>query len=80
MAAAGELLTELRDNVVPVQPFQLGHLGPAAYDDTHYSRYPGFTRGTTSIPYVVECWATCARAEQRGAGSVVARLLLNRTH
>jgi hypothetical protein len=50
-------------------------------DDDHcYAYHAGFTpeRGA-EIPFVVECWAHCERAEGRNNGSAEIQLFLNRT-
>jgi hypothetical protein len=77
---AAAVLGRLRQSEEPVSAKQLGAIGPAAYGSYSYAHGEGFTRERGSqIPFVVEVWASCERAEKRGDGSVSLQLLLNRT-
>jgi hypothetical protein len=76
---AGAVLERLRHGTRPVEPKSLGAIGPTMTDGS-YACCPDTARiHGAEIPYVVECWATCTRAKQRGGGSATLRLLLNRT-
>jgi hypothetical protein len=81
LPAVSDLLDELRRFSTQVPPLRLGEVGEDAYEGTHYHRVVGHTRSTSAIefPYVIEAWAKCRRAEQRGSGSVAIQLLLNKT-
>ncbi len=76
------VLTRLRAAVSPVPPERLGFVGPE-----FQAHWPGYARraGTKKtqagavVPFVVEAWATCSRAAQKGQGRVQVDLLLNRS-
>lgn len=76
------MLARLRANAEPMPPERLGHIGKECR-----SAWPGYvrkggvanTQAGAQIPYVVEAWAVCARPRQKGQGSVVISLLLNRS-
>jgi hypothetical protein len=76
--ATAELLAGLRRRTQRVWPENLGKIGPEAFKNYFHDRAFGLTRGAVEIPYVVEAWAACRRAE-RGSGSADVLLIPNRT-
>lgn len=59
-------------------PAEIGDIGPGLYEGCTYHRVSGTTTiEGRRIPYTVECWAECERAERDGEVSI--DLLLNRS-
>jgi hypothetical protein len=58
----------------------IGYIGPCACLDGHYARATGAAsiEGAT-IPYCVECWASCTRAQVRDGRDARLSLLINRS-
>jgi hypothetical protein len=76
--ATTELLAVMRRRTQPVWGMNMGKIGPEAFKGYSHDRASGQTRGAVEIPYSVEAWAVCGRAE-RGSGRAEVKLILNRT-
>jgi hypothetical protein len=78
LSDATEVLNKLQDDYQPVPANQLGFIGPDAYDACYCRREGNAAISGAKIPFTVEAWAECSRAE-RGSGDAHVFLLLNRT-
>ena len=77
---AAVILAQLRKDNRPVDPKDLGSIGPELFRLRCYACHNGTAHiGGADIPYVVEAWADCHRSQQRGEGTVNVDLYLNRT-
>jgi Histidine kinase-, DNA gyrase B-, and HSP90-like ATPase len=75
---ATDVLTRLQADHLSIPPSKLGFLGPDAFRACYRRCEADATIVGARIPFVVEAWASCHRAE-RGAGDVRISLPLNRT-
>jgi hypothetical protein len=76
------LLEKLRASAKPVPPQELGFIGREFQPD-----WPGYalkadlitTQGGAQIPYVLEALAFCSRPAEKGQGSALIKLVVNRS-
>jgi hypothetical protein len=77
-----DIQEKLRATMKPVAPQEIGFIGREFQPE-----WPGYaqkadlvmTQGGAQIPYMVEAWAICSRASEKGQGSADIKIIINRS-